>query len=135
MRRACNSEQTSPLPSRGPGDLSAALVQFRDRIDRQLGHDRSSPLLPPGWSGVLGAALRRPSVIVWLLLMVPSVMWFVIGGLPQTAALQTTMTAPVAWKAVVVLGLIRFRGHLPKGGYDVPTDGRDPQTPAAPAIR
>ncbi len=25
------------------------------------------------------------------------------------------------------LGLIRFRGHLPKGGYDVPTDGRDPK--------
>lgn len=27
------------------------------------------------------------------------------------------------------LGLIRSRGHLPKGGYDVPTDGRIPQTP------
>ena len=26
--------------------------------------------------------------------------------------------------------LIRFRGHLPKGGYDVPTDGR--HTEAAP---
>ena len=33
------------------------------------------------------------------------------------------------------LGLIRFRGHLPKGGYDVPTDGRQSQAPAAPAIR
>jgi hypothetical protein len=32
------------------------------------------------------------------------------------------------------VGLIRFRGHLPKGGYDVPTDGRHPQAPAAPAI-
>lgn len=31
--------------------------------------------------------------------------------------------------------LIRFRGHLPKGGYDVQTDGRHPQAPAAPAIR
>ena len=40
---------------------------------------------------------------------------------------------------VVVLGaaldLIRFRGHLAKGGYDVQTDGRHPQAPAAPAIR
>jgi transposase-like protein len=27
--------------------------------------------------------------------------------------------------------LIRFGGHLPKGGYDVPTDGRDAQAPAA----
>jgi serine/threonine protein kinase len=33
------------------------------------------------------------------------------------------------------LDLIRFRGHLPKGGYDVQTDGRHPQAPAAPAIR
>ncbi len=34
-----------------------------------------------------------------------------------------------------VVDLIRFRGHLPKGGYDVQTDGRHPQAPAAPAIR
>jgi hypothetical protein len=31
--------------------------------------------------------------------------------------------------------LIQFGGHLPNGGYDVQTDGRDPQAPAAPAIR
>ena len=33
------------------------------------------------------------------------------------------------------VGLIRFRGHLPKGGYDVQTDGRAPQASASPAIR
>jgi hypothetical protein len=34
------------------------------------------------------------------------------------------------------LRLIRFGGHLPKGGYDVQTDGRDFQTPAVPpAVR
>jgi guanyl-specific ribonuclease Sa len=33
-------------------------------------------------------------------------MWFVIGGLPQTAALQKMMTEPVAWKAVIALSLI-----------------------------
>ena len=32
------------------------------------------------------------------------------------------------------MGLIRFRGHFPKGGYDVHTDGRDPQE-ATPARR
>lgn len=30
--------------------------------------------------------------------------------------------------------LIRFGGHLPKGGYDVPTDGRHSEAPAAPAV-
>jgi TM2 domain-containing membrane protein YozV len=36
-----------------------------------------------------------------------------------------------------ILGLIRFRGHFPKGGYDVHTDGRnDSQEPAPPpAVR
>src|SRR6185436_9500792 len=34
------------------------------------------------------------------------------------------------------MGLIRFGGHLPKGGYDVQTDCRIPQKPAAaPTIR
>ena len=44
---------------------------------------------------------------------------------------------PVMFRATVFgrLRLIRFRGHLPKGGYDVPTDGRHEETPAAtPAI-
>jgi hypothetical protein len=32
--------------------------------------------------------------------------------------------------------LIRFGGHLPKGGYDVHTDGRDLHEPAStPAVR
>ncbi len=34
------------------------------------------------------------------------------------------------------LGLIRFRGHFPKGGYDVHDHGRDDQKPAVtPAVR
>jgi hypothetical protein len=37
-------------------------------------------------------------------------------------------------KPLQEVGLIRFRGHLPKGGYDVPTDGRHPHAPAAPAV-
>jgi hypothetical protein len=30
--------------------------------------------------------------------------------------------------------LIRFRGHLPKGGYDVPNGQRDAKPAAAPAV-
>jgi hypothetical protein len=30
------------------------------------------------------------------------------------------------------LDLIRFGGHLPKGGYDVQTDGRHDDDPASP---
>jgi predicted membrane-bound spermidine synthase len=35
----------------------------------------------------------------------------------------------------LAMRLIRFRGHRPKGGYDVQTDGRHFQAPAAPEIR
>jgi phosphoglycerate dehydrogenase-like enzyme len=46
------------------------------------------------------------------------------------------MGTPDAALLVAGLGLIRFGGHLPKGGYDVPTDDRDSQAPAAPpAVR
>jgi hypothetical protein len=106
MRRAYNSERTSLLPLRRPEDLSAALVHLRDRIDSQVGQDRSSPLLPFGWKEALSAVLRRGSVMVWLLLMAPSVMWFIIGGSPQTAALQKMMMQPLAWKAIVVLSVL-----------------------------
>src|SRR5262245_12763731 len=34
--------------------------------------------------------------------------------------------------SVPSLGLIRFGGHLPKGGYDVQTDGRHDEEPASP---
>ena len=105
LRRAHNSERTSPLPSRAPEDLSLPLVQLRDRIDRQPGPGRSSLLLA-GWIGAVSATSRRPTSIVWLLLMVPSVMWFVIGGVPQTAALQKTMTQPLAWKAIIWLSVL-----------------------------
>ena len=38
-------------------------------------------------------------------------------------------------RSVRDLGLIRFRGHFPKGGYDVHTDGRDPQESRRPRRR
>ena len=44
---------------------------------------------------------------------------------------------PVTVLDVRSVGLIRFRGHFPKGGYDVHTDGRNnSQAPAPPpAVR
>jgi hypothetical protein len=35
----------------------------------------------------------------------------------------------------IELRLTRFRGHRPKGEYDVQTNAKDPHAPAAPAIR
>jgi hypothetical protein len=50
------------------------------------------------------------------------------GGLPATCAV-VRLEHPSG-----MLRVIRFRGHLPKGGYDVPNGQRDEEPAAAPAV-
>jgi hypothetical protein len=43
------------------------------------------------------------------------------------------------WPSIILeinsrLRLIRFRGHLPKGGYDVPNGQREEKPATAPAV-
>lgn len=47
------------------------------------------------------------------------------------------VTVPFVMPAIMTeVGLIRFGGHFLKGGYDVPTDGKEPQeSTTAPAVR
>ena len=56
-----------------------------------------------------------------------------VGSLPSTVYRTVAPEAPVRMTLCVsgYVGLIRFRGHLPKGGYDV-RNGRDTQ-PTAPS--
>jgi hypothetical protein len=56
---------------------------------------------PAGWTlRSLCVALRRPAVITWLIILTPSALWFVVGGWPQTAGLQSFMTQPIVWKVL-----------------------------------
>jgi hypothetical protein len=50
---------------------------------------------------------------------------------------RLSRTTIVVRQSDSVLDLIRFGGHLPKGGYDVPTDGRHTEAapPASPVHR
>ena len=105
MRRAHNAAQAA-----GGGDpqgLRAVVVDARDRIERDLVQPESPRWLPIGWtrSNVFGS-LQQPAVILRLVLMTPSFLWFVVGGWPQTAGVQQMLTGPVAWKAVIVLSLV-----------------------------
>ena len=78
-------------------------------------------------------------------LLVASAMWLserlesiadrLIGVLDYESFATPLLIVRAAGDESIGLGLIRFRGHLPKGGYDVQSDGRDSQAPAAPAIR
>jgi RsiW-degrading membrane proteinase PrsW (M82 family) len=98
MRRAFRAERTATTAQ--STTLNALVVNERDRVDRELAQLQTEvpALWPPGWTmGVLRAALRRPAVIIWLVILTPSVLWFVVGGWPQTAGLQAFMTQPAVW--------------------------------------
>ncbi len=101
MRRAFCAERAAATAQAAP--LSALIVNERDRVDGELAQLQADmpALWPPGWTlSSLRAALRRPAVIIWLVILTPSVLWFVVGGWPQTAGLQTFMTQPVVWKVL-----------------------------------
>jgi RsiW-degrading membrane proteinase PrsW (M82 family) len=109
MRRAARTEhlaaQTVPL--------NAVVVNERDRVDVELAKWRTMmppvwpPVWPPGWSATaLRATLRRPSVVLWLVIMTPSVLYFVIGGWPQTAGLQAFMLHPLVVKVLFPISIL-----------------------------
>ncbi|HEU5135644.1 MAG TPA: hypothetical protein VFU13_10915, partial [Steroidobacteraceae bacterium] len=59
----------------------------------------------PAWTpDIWLAQMRSPVVLFGLVLMTPSILWFV-GGWPQTSSLQTLMTASVFWILVLMLSL------------------------------
>jgi len=106
MRRAYNSTRAS-----GSGDdterLRAVVVEAQNRIEQETAPLKSLPWAPSFWPprAVL-VVMRRPMVLVWLVLMTPSILWFVVGGWPRTAGLQAMLMGPVAWKVVVLLSAV-----------------------------
>jgi cytoskeletal protein CcmA (bactofilin family) len=48
----------------------------------------------------------------------------------ETGSVEGDIISP----RLALVGLIRFRGHLPKGGYDVPNGQHDEKPAAAPAV-
>ena len=78
-RRACNTVRlVAPQES---AELFAMVVKDRATVDRDLGQSGPLSWLPPDWTpNGLRETVRRPAVMVWLVLMAPSVLWFVVGG-------------------------------------------------------
>jgi len=52
----------------------------------------------------------------------------------ETVQDDAYLIAADGWVARPTLGLIRFRGHLPKGGYDVPHAHTEAGAPSAPTV-
>ena len=97
LRRTYNSERPSGFAEE-PDGFGAMAIQARDQIDEM----QSSGSRP---TALLGLA-QRYGVIVRFVLMAPPLVWFVVGGWPQTAWLQMTMSGPVVWKVVLALSVI-----------------------------
>lgn len=88
-----------------PGHLHAGLVNLRDGIDRIGASSSSSPLLPAIWAPkALLHRVTRPPVVLWMVLLAPSLLWFGLGGWPPTAGLQERMMGP-AWVVVRILSV------------------------------
>jgi hypothetical protein len=102
VRRAFNTARGAGL-ARDLGGLQAMVVGSRDRIDRFLmGRQGSTPA--SGWkltSFIL--RLRQPSMILWVALLMPSFLWFVVGGWPATSSIQKTLSTGTVWIVVLVI--------------------------------
>jgi hypothetical protein len=104
-RRAYHAAQA--VAPADPDRLFAAVVAQRDRVDRDLTQSRSPSLLPSGLTQTaLRNALRRPAVIMTLVCLAPSILYLVIGGFPQTAAIQAVMKGPVVWPLVLLITVL-----------------------------
>jgi RsiW-degrading membrane proteinase PrsW (M82 family) len=83
--------------------LHTATIDARDRVERNLAAPESPRWLP--WHDLL-AAVRRPANVLWLVLITPAILWFVVGGWPQTAAVQAMLTGPTVWVVVILLSVL-----------------------------
>src|SRR5262249_60615107 len=77
------------------GGLRQSVLFLRVRVQARLSGStpvRSWPAIFNG-EGLL-RFIRKPKIIAWLGLMMPSVAWLVLGGYPQTAWLQAALAKP-----------------------------------------
>jgi RsiW-degrading membrane proteinase PrsW (M82 family) len=83
-----------------------ALVAERDRVEQKLVQPEAPALIPPAWTpAALRTSLRQRPVIISLVLLAPSILYLIIGGFPQTAWVQTTVTSRVVWPLVILITL------------------------------
>jgi len=84
------------------GGLGEVVEELRDRIDAMPARAPGLRLhLPVGWAAPVLAFLRRPETVVWLVLLAPSLVFFVLGGWPWTTWLQRALATPVGFAVVV----------------------------------
>lgn len=86
--------------------LHEFVIDLRRRIELVVSQPGRVPVVPTAWTKVaLRQTLRQPVVIAWIVLVTPSVLWFVVGGLPQTAWVQAALATGPVWAVLRLLSL------------------------------
>ncbi len=86
------------------------IIAQRDSIDRKLAQPIAVMVPLASWTlsamrARVLSAVRRPSVVIWLVLITPSVLYLIIGGFPAASGLQAVMKGPVVWPVVLLITL------------------------------
>ncbi len=103
-RRAWGAARATAPEGQDQDALLAAVVARRDLIDRALTRPESPRRLPSGLTrAALRGALRSPAVIFSLVLLVPSILFLIVSGFPQTAGIQAAMRGPLLWPMVLLI--------------------------------
>ena len=101
VRRAYNTERRLGGPD--AEQLGLAIGDVRGDIDRLLQQPGSWRATGVAWVDNARRVLRQRTTVVWIVLALPSVLWFVVGGWPATAGIQPLLSAGVGWSLAVAL--------------------------------
>lgn len=95
LRRAYNSASFSGSDNNAE-HLQIGVISARARICAE-------PWSQLQWTSGRGFRRLRPRAIIGFILLTPSILYFIVGGWPQTAWLQKAMIGPEIWKIVLTL--------------------------------
>jgi hypothetical protein len=101
LRRAYNTERL--LGGSEAASLRSTLSELRSHCDNQPQRPGSWRAAAMAWKDNASRVLREPLTIVWIVLTLPSWLWFVVGGWPATAGVQRLLSAGAGWRLVVGL--------------------------------
>lgn len=99
-------------------ELRESLLKLCGRIDGLTSGSERMVISQMNEMSLRSLKLGRPQVIIWLGLVLPSAIWLVLGGFPQSAWMQRLLAASPVWVIIRVLSfpaLIRLAWQVVGG--------------------
>lgn len=86
--------------------LYTILIEMRDRIDHAWDNSIHNSIIRSLLKKTtLVAIIKQPQCIAFFILIIPPILWFVVGGKPDTAWLQQLLTTTPAWVVIIILSI------------------------------